>query len=263
MSVSSMGASGRATRALYGIGSAAVMVMIWEAAVRLFGVPSYLLPAPSEILSDLMARLPRVLEHSVYTLASIVIGFALGALFAVPLAVLITFSRWFEVAIYPTIVFLQIIPKIAIAPLFIIWFGFGATPKILLVFLLTFFPITVSLVAGLKSCDADLLELARSTGASTARIFLRVRFPSALPELMTGLKVSAALACTAAVVAEFVAADRGLGYLLLTYNGEMNTSMVFATVLVLGLMGVAVYYAVEMLERITIPWHVSARLQEH
>lgn len=248
-------------RVLFGIGSAIAMIALWELAVRILRIPEYLLPAPTTIFSELMTRLPRVLENAWYTLTSIVIGFLLGAFFAVPLAVLIAFSRWFEVTVYPTIVFLQIIPKIAIAPLFIIWFGFGEAPKILLVFLLTFFPITVSLVSGLKSCDADLLELARSTGASATRIFFRVRFPSALPELMTGLKVSAALASTAAVVAEFVAADRGLGYLLLTYNGEMNTSMVFATVFVLGILGVGVYYTVEIIERIAIPWHVSARRQ--
>jgi len=242
-----------------GIVSACTVILIWEVSVRLFSVPSYLLPSPSQIGLALVENYDPILHHGSYTLISIISGFFLGVVLGVPLAILLTFSRLFEITAYPIIVFLQIIPKIAIAPIFIIWFGFGLFPKVLLVFLLTFFPITVSMVAGLRSCDADLLELARSTGASSARIFFFVRIPSALPDLMTGLKVAAALAATAAIVAEFVAADRGLGYLLLTYNGEMNTTMVFATVLALGILGLVVYYAVEVFERMTIPWHVSAR----
>jgi NitT/TauT family transport system permease protein len=156
-------------------------------------------------------------------------------------------------------VFLQIVPKIAIAPLFIIWFGFGFMPKLLLVFLLSFFPIVVSSIAGFKSVDPDVMDLARSTGAGAWRLFAKIRLPQALPDIFTGLKVGAALAATAAVVAEFVASNKGLGYLLLEYNGNLETPMVFAVIIVLSLIGLAIYYAVEFLERITIPWHVSQR----
>jgi NitT/TauT family transport system permease protein len=155
------------------------------------------------------------------------------------------------------IVFLQIVPKIAIAPLFIIWFGFGFTPKLLLVFLLSFFPIVVSSIAGFKAADRDVMDFARTTGAGRARMFFKIQLPQALPQIFTGLKVGAALAATAAVVAEFVASDKGLGYLLLQYNGQLDTPMVFATIVVLSLIGLAVYYAVEIVERIAIPWHVS------
>ncbi len=124
--------------------------------------------------------------------------------------------------------FLQIVPKIAIAPLFIIWFGFGFLPKLLLVFLLSFFPIVVSSIAGFKSLDPDVMDLARSTGAGRWRLFVKIRLPQALPDIFTGLKVGAALAATAAVVAEFVASNKGLGYLLLEYNGNLETGMVFA-----------------------------------
>jgi NitT/TauT family transport system permease protein len=173
------------------------------------------------------------------------------------MALAVAYWRFFENAVYPVVVFLQIIPKIAIAPLFIIWFGFGFTPKLLLVFLLSFFPIVVASIAGFKSADPDILDFARTTGASGWKMFFKIRLPQALPDIFTGLKVGAALSATAAVVAEFVASDRGLGYLLLQYNGNIETPMVFATVVLLSLIGLAVYYVVEIIERITIPWHVS------
>jgi len=160
------------------------------------------------------------------------------------------------------IVFLQIIPKIAVAPLFIIWFGFGFTPKLLLVFLLSFFPIVVASIVGFKSLDPDIMDFARTTGAGGWRLFAKIRLPQALPHIFTGLKVGAALSATAAVVAEFVASDKGLGYLLLQYNGNLETPMVFAIVVLLSLIGLAVYYVVEFLERFAIPWHVSQQRDE-
>jgi NitT/TauT family transport system permease protein len=176
---------------------------------------------------------------------------------SIPLALAVAYSRFMEQAVYPVIVFLQIIPKIAIAPLFIIWFGFGFTPKLLLVFMLSFFPIVVSSLAGFKSADRDVMDFARTTGASSWRLFFKIRLPQALPHIFTGLKVGAALAATAAVVAEFVASDKGLGYLLLQYNGNIDTPMVFATIVLLSLLGLAIYYVVEIIERLAIPWHVS------
>jgi NitT/TauT family transport system permease protein len=176
---------------------------------------------------------------------------------SIPLALSVAYSRFIETAIYPVVVFLQIIPKIAIAPLFIIWFGFGFAPKLLLVFLLSFFPIVVASIAGFKSVDPEIMDFARTTGASGWKMFFKIRLPQALPDIFTGLKVGAALSATAAVVAEFVAADRGLGYLLLQYNGQLETPMVFAIVVLLSLIGLAVYYVVEIIERIAIPWHVS------
>ncbi|MFQ5973524.1 MAG: ABC transporter permease, partial [Alphaproteobacteria bacterium] len=175
------------------------------------------------------------------------------------LALAIAYSRFIESTLYPVIVFLQIVPKIAIAPLFIIWFGFGFTPKLLLVFLLSFFPIVVSAIAGFKSLDPEIEDLARSTGASEWLMFKKVRLPHAVPSIFTGMKVGAALSATAAVVAEFVASDKGLGFLLLEYNGNLETAMVFAVIVILSAIGLVVYYAVEVLERLTIPWHVSQR----
>ncbi len=242
--------------------SAVIVFGLWEIAARVFKIPAYLLPAPSLVFTELAQRMPRILQHAGVTTSSMLLGYGLGIAVAIPLAMALAYSRLFEATVYPAVVFLQILPKIAIAPLFIIWFGFGMLPKVLLVFLLTFFPIVVSAVAGFKSCDPDIIELARSTGTSELRTFLKVRFPSALPEIFTGLKVAAALSSTAAVVAEFVSSDAGLGYLLLTFNGELMTSMVFGTIIVLGVIGLALYYFVEFVERLVIPWHVAARVEQ-
>jgi NitT/TauT family transport system permease protein len=243
----------------HAIGAFVLLFAFWEFAAWLFALPPYLLPPPSKILVDLSSRWPRVLDGAWVTTSEIVLGYLLAVAVSIPLALMVAYSRFFEASVYPLIVFLQIVPKIAIAPLFIIWFGFGFMPKLLLVFLLSFFPIVVSSIAGFKSLDPDVMDLARSTGAGALRLFVKIRLPQALPDIFTGLKVGAALAATAAVVAEFVASNKGLGYLLLEYNGNLETAMVFAVIIVLSLIGLAVYYAVELLERTLIPWHVSQR----
>jgi NitT/TauT family transport system permease protein len=209
------------------------------------------------VWTEFLKRYTVVMPSAWVTLQEIVAGYLLAVVVSIPLALAVAYSRFMEQAVYPVIVFLQIIPKIAIAPLFIIWFGFGFTPKLLLVFLLSFFPIVVSSLAGFKSADRDVMDFARTTGASAWRLFFKIRLPQALPHIFTGLKVGAALAATAAVVAEFVASDKGLGYLLLQYNGNIDTPMVFATIVLLSLLGLAVYYVVEIIERLAIPWHVS------
>jgi NitT/TauT family transport system permease protein len=257
-------ARGAALRAWFRKRGAAIGVFVllfvaWEFAVRLTGIKEYLLPPPSRVWTEFVKRFDPVMGSAWVTTQEIVAGYLVAVAVSVPLALWIAYSRFMENAIYPVIVFLQIIPKIAVAPLFIIWFGFGFTPKLLVVFLLSFFPIVVSSIAGFKSVDLDIMDFARTTGASQWKMFAKIRLPQALPQIFTGLKVGAALAATAAVVAEFVASDKGLGYLLLQYNGNLDTPMVFATIILLSLIGLAVYYVVELIERFTIPWHVSQR----
>lgn len=235
----------------------AALFLLWEFAVHIFGIKEYLLPPPSKVWTEFLKRYTIVLPSAWVTLKEIVAGYLLAVVVSIPMALVVARSAFIERAVYPAIVFLQIIPKIAIAPLFIIWFGFGFAPKLLLVFLLSFFPIVVSSLAGFKGADRDVMDFARTTGASNWRLFFKIQLPQALPHIFTGLKVGAALAATAAVVAEFVASDKGLGYLLLQYNGNIETPMVFATIVLLSLLGLGVYYAVEIIERIAIPWHVS------
>ncbi len=235
----------------------ALLFAVWEGAVWLFGIKEYLLPPPSKVWMEFIKRWDVVLLNAWVTTEEMLIGYAAAVVVGIPLALSIAYSRTMEGAVYPVVVFLQIIPKIAVAPLFIIWFGFGLMPKVLIVFLLTFFPVLVAAIAGFKSTDPDIMDFARTTGASGWTLFSRIRLPQALPNIFTGLKVGAALASTAAVVGEFVASDRGLGYLLLQYNGNLDTAMVFAVIVLLSIIGLALYYAVELVERLTIPWHVS------
>jgi NitT/TauT family transport system permease protein len=235
----------------------AAPLLLWEVAVRVLGIKEYLLPPPSRIWTEFNKRAGTVMSGAWVTTLEILGGYLLAVVVSIPFALAVTYSRFMRNAVYPVVVFLQIVPKIAVAPLFIIWFGFGYTPKLLIVFLLSFFPIVVSSIAGFKAVDPEIADFARTTGASGWKLFAKIRLPQALPDIFTGMKVGAALSATAAIVAEFVASDRGLGYLLLQYNGNLDTPMVFAVIILLSLIGLAVYYTVELIERLTIPWHVS------
>jgi len=234
-----------------------ILVAFWEASTVVFEIPVYLLPAPTDVWVGFMSQPGRMLENAFITLQIIVVGYAIAIVVSIPLALLIAFSRFVQTTFYPLLVVFQIIPKIAIAPLFIVWFGYGFMPKIMLVFLLSFFPIVISAIAGFRSLDEDVEDFARSTGAGPWRMFLKIRLPQSLPHIFTGLKVGAAMAATAAVVAEFVGSDSGLGYLILEYNGFIETAKVFAAIILLSVAGLAIYYSVEALERVAIPWHVK------
>ncbi|AMJ61556.1 ABC transporter permease [Bosea sp. PAMC 26642] len=234
-------------------------LLVWELAVRVLLVPEYILPAPTRVFADLFKNAAIIAPAALATLQPMVLGFLAAAILGVALALLVVYSPAFEAAFYPLLVVLQIIPKIAIAPLFIIWVGFGLPSKVLLVFLLSFFPIVVNAISAFKATEPDVYDLAKTYRASRLRVFWSVELPGALPSLFAGFKVAAALSATAAVVAEFVASDNGLGYLLLGYNGSMNTSMTFATIVVLSMLGLLLYGCVELVERWAIPWHVSQR----
>ena len=237
-----------------------LLLLTWEALVRLLGVKLYILPPPSYVLSTLWTKWATIGAAAWQTAQPMLIGYGFAVAIGVALALMFAISRFVESIVYPQIVFLQIIPKIAIAPLFMIWFGYGLTSKVLIVFLLSFFPVVVSAVQAFRSIDPDIIDLSRITGASPMRMFWKVQIPHALPTLFTGFKVAAALAATAAVVAEFVSSDRGLGYLLVDYTNRFDTPGVFAAILVLSIMGLLLYTSVEILERVSIPWHVSQRI---
>jgi NitT/TauT family transport system permease protein len=244
------------SRALAGIIG---FLLAWEAASRLFHLPAYVLPPPSMIIHGGAEKWRSLLGAASFTVQPMVLGFVVAVVLGVAIALGVAFSPGVRSIAYPLLVFLQIVPKIAVAPLFIIWFGFGLTPKVLLVFLLSFFPVVVAATTAFASIEPEIIELARSTGAGRLRIFRMVQLPNALPSLFGGIKVAAALAATAAVVAEFVASDRGLGYLLMEYNGNLDTAMSFAAIFVLSALGLALYGVVELIEAYAIPWHVSRR----
>jgi len=183
----------------------------------------------------------------------IVAGFTAATVIGIPLGMLIFSSRLIKRAIYPILVASQMVPKVAVAPLFVIWFGTDLTPKVLISFIIAFFPIMVSTVVGLESVDEDMARMFRSMGASALRTFTKLRFPAALPNIFAGLKIGMSLSVVGAIVGEFVAADRGLGYYLLFANGQLDTVGVFAALIVLTSIGVAFYFAIELIQNLFIP----------
>ena len=239
-----------------------VFLAVWEAGVANFKAPAYLLPPPTQIFETFIAELPKLLYHGWVTAYEMLLGYGLAVGIAIPLAIAITASQRFDRFVMPTLLFFQVVPKVAIAPLFLVWFGVGALPKVLVAFLISFFPIVIDAAVGLRSMSIEMNDLARSMGATKMQAFLRFRLPTSLPYLFSGLKVAATLAVAGAVVGEFVGADKGLGYLLLVTNSNLETALMFATLFALTIIGLAFFYAVERLEALLIPWHVSHRVRE-
>jgi NitT/TauT family transport system permease protein len=227
--------------------------------VRLLKIPVYLLPPPLVVLSAIAEHWRTLGVHTLWTTATILAGFLAAAVVAIPLAMLIVVSPTLGRLIQPPMVATQAIPKIALAPLFIVWFGFGMMPKVAVAFLIAFFPIVIDTIVGLRNIEPSMIQLARSMGAPPHRVFLKLRLPNALPMIFGGLKVASALAVVGALTGEFVGSDRGLGYVLLQASGNLNTALLFATLVVLSLVAMVFFYAVELVERILIPWHVSQR----
>ncbi|HKS62061.1 MAG TPA: ABC transporter permease [Xanthobacteraceae bacterium] len=239
-----------------------VFLAIWQIGVVAYKVPAYLLPPPTMIAQTFVDEFPRLLRHGWITTYEMLGGYALAVAVALPLAIAITSSKRFDEFVMPTMLFFQVVPKVAIAPLFLVWFGVGTTPKVLVAFLISFFPIVIDAAVGLRSMSPEMNDLARSMGASRMQVFAQFRLPTSLPYLFSGLKVAATLAIAGAVVGEFVGADKGLGYLLLTTNSNMETSLMFATIVALTIIGLAFFYLVEFVESLLIPWHVTHRTRE-
>ncbi|QIE48157.1 ABC transporter permease (plasmid) [Pseudohalocynthiibacter aestuariivivens] len=238
----------------------ALLILGWEFGVRVGDVPAYLLPPPSVIFSRMVSEFDEILYHTSITTIEVVVGFGLSIIVSIPLAAVLSQFRSLERALYPILVASQTIPKVAIAPLIVVWFGFGPLPKILIAFLICFFPIVVDALIGFRSTPKEVIWLARSMGASRRRIFLNFQVPGALPNIFAGLKVASTLAVVGAVVGEFVAADRGLGYQLILANGTLDVSLSFAVLVVLSLLGIALFAIVDLAERLMLPWHVSQRI---
>ncbi|MBS7707404.1 ABC transporter permease [Chelatococcus asaccharovorans] len=238
-----------------------LILIVWETGVRIGGVPAYLLPPPSAIAQRLFTDWDQLLYHFAATTLEVVIGFVLAIVVSIPLAALLAQIRIFERMLYPVLVASQTIPKVAIAPLLVVWFGFGLMPKVLIAFLICFFPIVVDSLVGFRSAPKEVSWLARSMGASRWQTFVNFQVPAALPHIFAGVKVASTLAIVGAIVGEFVAADRGLGYQLIVANGALDVTLSFTVLVVLSLMGVALFALVDRVERWALPWHVSQRLK--
>ena len=251
--------SERTQDVVWSVASFLLIILAWDLVVRVFKIAPYLVPAPMLVFDTIVQDWRTLGVHTLWTTGAILAGFLAAALVAIPLAMLIVVSPLLRRLLYPPMVATQAIPKIALAPLFIVWFGFGLVPKIAVAFLIAFFPIVIDTIVGLRSIDPNMVQLARSMGAPPHRIFLKLRLPNALPMIFGGLKVASALAVVGALTGEFVGSDKGLGYVLVQASGNLNTALLFATLVILSVVAMAFFYAVEVIERILIPWHVSQR----
>ena len=230
------------------------LIGLWWLATIVFDWPSYIVPTPLEVADVIVDRWSFLIDNFWTTLGEALLGFALAIAIAVPFAVAITYSRVLELTIYPALVALNAVPKIAIAPLLVIWMGFGLGPKVVMVVLICFFPIVISTTTGLKSTPAELVELSRSLPSSALQEFVRFRFPWSLPYVFVGLKVAITLAVIGAVVGEFVGATKGLGYVIVASGQTADTTLAFAAVVLLSAMSILLFYGVALVQRIVVPW---------
>jgi NitT/TauT family transport system permease protein len=231
----------------------------WETSITLFEVPPYILNRPSEIVTRGWADIDRLIYYTYVTGLETIIGYAIAIVVAVPLGLAIAFSSFLRRTIYPFFVSVEMVPKIAFAPLFISWLGFGLLPKIIIVFLVCFFPIVLNAILAFGSLPEELARFCRSTGAGWFRVFLKVRLPAALPQCFVGFKYAALNATVGATIAEFIGSDQGLGFYIQITTGNMRPDLAFAGIFLLTMLGLCLFGLVTLVERLLIPWHISVR----
>jgi NitT/TauT family transport system permease protein len=234
------------------------VIVVWEAVSRIFKIPEFVLPAPSTIVSTLIAH-QRDLGYAAFVTAREVLwGFVLSGIIGAGVALVIARFATFGRALYPLVVLFQNVPKVALAPLFILWFGFDLAPKVVLIVVIAFFPVAINMLVGLQTVDSNLIALMRSVGASRNVILWRIQIPNSLPYLMAGLKVAVTLAVIGAIVGEFAGAQAGLGYMIQFASTQMQTALVFAALVEVSVLGMLFYYVIEWIERRYIDWMPQA-----
>lgn len=245
---------------LYPAAALAIMIIGWYAAIDFFAVPAYLLPRPEAVVERIYEDFGFLAYHSWVTTYVTLGGFLLSIVIGIPLSIVLVTWRTLERAIMPWLILSQTFPKVALAPLIVVWFGLGIFPKLVVTFLVAFFPIIISTIVGLRSVEREVIELAQSLRATRMQTFWYFRLPLSLPNIFAGLKVSVAFAVVGAVIAEWVGASAGLGYLLLQANASLDTTLLFSILAALMVIGVVLYYSIEFIERAVIPWHNVIRL---
>jgi NitT/TauT family transport system permease protein len=230
------------------------LVALWELLVREFNVPGWILPAPSAIALALAEWHGELARHALVTFYETILGFSLAIALSIPLAVVVVYAPILRNTIYPILLAFQSVPKVAIAPLLALWIGFGMLPKVVVVFLVCFFPIIVATATGLSAVPTPLMELIRSLSASTLQTFIKIRFPTAMPHIFVGLKIAITFAVIGAVIGEFVGSEDGLGYLILVSSSQSRTPLAFAALVLLTVMSIVLYYCIAFIERIAVPW---------
>lgn len=245
------------TRTVGQIGVFIAFFALWELAVDLLHVKPVILPPPSLIFQSIAKHWLYLLQNSWPTFLAVTGGFAIAAVLGFTIAVGIAYSRWISELTYPFLIAAQVIPKVALAPLFIIWFGFGLAPKVVIAALIAFFPIVINTARGLVSVEPELLQYMNSLGASWREIFFKISLPWALPYIFASFRISITLAVVGAVVGEFVSSDSGLGYVISYANVSLDTDVMFAGIIVLSVLGMLLFLAVVLVERIFLSWQAA------
>jgi NitT/TauT family transport system permease protein len=245
--------------ALYPLLGVALIIVAWQLYVHIFTINRIVLPSPLDILQASITHWDALLRESWPTFLESVLGFALAVVIGIPVAVCVATSRVLNLTLYPILIATQSVPKVAVAPIILVWFGLGMQSKLVIAFLVAFFPIVVDTAAGIRATPSGLLELARALRASPLQIFLKIQFPAALPFIFAGAKVAVTLALIGAVIGEFVGSVGGLGNLLLTANSQLDSPLAWAALAWLSVLGILLFAAVVIAERFVVPWPESGR----
>jgi NitT/TauT family transport system permease protein len=244
---------------LYPLLGVAVIIAFWQGYTQFFAVNRIVLPSPADILWASLANWDSLLRESWPTFLESVLGFALAVAIGIPFAVCVANSRVLNLTLYPILIATQSIPKVAVAPIILVWFGLGMNSKLVIAFLVAFFPIVVDTAAGMRATPPGLLELARSLRASSLQVFLKVQFPAALPFIFAGSKVAVTLAVIGAVIGEFIGSVRGLGNMLLAANSQLDSPLAWAALVWLSMLGILLFGAIVLIERLVMPWSDAMR----
>ena len=232
-----------------------LLVVVWEVVVRAFHVSPVILPPPSAALLVIWKNPQLLLAHTYSTTYEIVLGFLFAVVVGLAFSVIMIHSKLMSEALYPLLVLSQMVPKVAVAPLILLWLGYGFLPKVVIAFTIAFFPIVINGVSGLTSIDPEMLDLLKALKASRIQVLVKIRIKNSLPYLFDGLKIAITLAVIGAIVAEFIGGDTGLGYLVIASNATINTAMMFAALIVLSALGMLLFALIMIAERFAIPWH--------
>ncbi|MDF2116350.1 ABC transporter permease [Roseiarcaceae bacterium H3SJ34-1] len=244
---------------IWTLASVALALGAWALLVVVLKPAPYILPAPWDVLMRTWSERSLLASHGLVTMGEIIAGLVISIVVAIPLGIAIVAIPVAEKLLYPIIVAFNAIPKVALAPLFVVWFGYGFLPRVLITSSIAFFPILVSTISGLIAIEPDLLRLARVLRAHRLQIFLRMRLPHALPSIFAGIKVATSLAVIGGIIGEFVASDSGWGYLLVQASGTLDTTIMFSVVIILAIVASLLFSVVGWLERMMVSWHASQR----
>jgi NitT/TauT family transport system permease protein len=249
------------SRFFYPLAGAAIIILIWHYYVVLMQVPIVVLPTPLQVLKSMIDNAKILTEEGWVTALECLYGFALSLAIGIPIAVVMTYSHVANQMFYPLLVASQSIPKVAVAPILLVWFGTGIQSKLAMAFVIAFFPVVVDTATGLRSTSPDLLELARSLQCTRLQTFFKIQLPSALPSIFSGAKIAVTLSVIGAVIGEFIGSNEGLGNLLLTANSQLNSPLVWASLTVLSVLGMILYGLVVLVEKLLMPWAADVDLK--